>query len=177
MTFASALKLRVARAPDTNYMQGIAVPYLSWLRSMMPSVGRMSCSQFCQMYVSPRTSRSCGSVAEVLSERAETRGFVGEATWFVSYTWTNSFLDTLDAILLFFQGRDDVATAKLWIDVLVTPQIMNSSSSQSSSFWMTSFKSNIARMGRLLLVVDVWNNPSALRRAWFVLLPLAVSIH
>ena len=128
------------------------------------------------MYVRPRTSRSCCSVTEELSERTDTRNFVGEATWFVSHTWTNSFLDTLDAILLFFQGRDDAATAKLWIDVFVTPQITNSSSSKPSSFWMTSFKSNIARMGRLLLVVDVWSNPSALRRAWFVLLPLAVSI-
>jgi hypothetical protein len=153
------------------------------LLSILPNVRQAFPSSFlCNTlvrYVSPRTSLSCGSVAEVLSERADTRRFVGEATWFVSYTWTNSFLDTLDAILLFFQGRDDAATAKLWIDVLVTPQITNSSivSSQSSSFWMTSFKSNIARMGRLLLVVDVWNNPSALRRAWFVLLPLAVSIH
>ena len=61
---------------------------------------------------------------------------VGQATWFVSHTWNNSFLDTLDAILLFFQGRDDAATAKLWIDVLVTPQITTASivSSQSFSF-------------------------------------------
>jgi hypothetical protein len=177
MTIASASTPRAATVPDTNYIQGVAVAYLSLLRSILPSVGRMSCSQFCQMYVSPRTSRSCGSVAEVLSEGDDTRGFVGEATWFVSHTWTNSFLDTLDAILLFFQGRNDAATAKIWIDVLVTPQITTSSCSKSSSFWMTSFTSNIARMGRLLLVVDVWNNPSALRRAWFALLPLAVSIH
>ena len=139
---------------------------------MMPSVGRLSCSQFCQMYVRPRTSRSRGSVTDELREQADTRNAVGEATWFVSHTWGNSFLDTLDAILLFFQGRNDAATAKLWIDVLVTPQITNSGSSQPSSFWMTTFKRSIARMGRLLLVVDVWNNPSALKRAWCVLSPL-----
>ena len=134
----------------------------------MPSVGCLSCSQFCQMYVRPRTSRSRGSVTDELREQADTRNAVGEATWFVSHTWGNSFLDTLDAILLFFQGRDDAATAKLWIDVFVTPQITNSGSSQPSSFWMTTFKRSIARMGRLLLVVDVWNNPTALRRAWCV---------
>jgi hypothetical protein len=31
---------------------------------------------------------------------------------------------------------------------------------------MTTFKGSIARIGRLLLVVDAWNNPTALRRAW-----------
>jgi hypothetical protein len=31
---------------------------------------------------------------------------------------------------------------------------------------MTTFKSSIARIGRLLLVADTWNNPTALRRAW-----------
>jgi len=120
------------------------------------------------MYVRPRTSRSFGSVTDELAAHAETRIHVGEATWFVSHTWGNSFLDTLDAVLLFFHGRDDAGTAKLWIDVLVTPQIASSSSSKPSSFWMNAFKSSIARMGRLLLVVDAWNNPSALRRAWCV---------
>jgi hypothetical protein len=125
------------------------------------------------MYVRPRTSRSCGSVVEELGAKAATCDLVGEATWFVSHTWSNSFTDTLDAILLFFRDRDDAATAKLWIDVLVTPQITRDgcSSTQPSSFWMTTFKSSIARMGRLLLVVDVWNNPSALRRAWCEQLP------
>jgi hypothetical protein len=31
---------------------------------------------------------------------------------------------------------------------------------------MGSFKSSIARIGGLLLVVDAWDNPAALRRAW-----------
>jgi hypothetical protein len=43
---------------------------------------------------------------------------------------------------------------------------MNGGPSKPSSFWIATFKNSIARMGRLLLVVDVWNNPTALRRAW-----------
>jgi hypothetical protein len=31
---------------------------------------------------------------------------------------------------------------------------------------MNVFKSSIAQIGSLLLVVDVWNNPTALKRAW-----------
>jgi hypothetical protein len=32
--------------------------------------------------------------------------------------------------------------------------------------YMDVFKSSIARIGSLLLVVDAWNNPTALKRAW-----------
>jgi hypothetical protein len=83
----------------------------------------------------------------------------------VSHTWANSILDTLDAVLLFFDRRDDCATAKLWIDFMVTPQQSNTVSPPSSWF-MNTFKQSIATIGGLLLVADAWDNPSALQRAW-----------
>jgi hypothetical protein len=36
----------------------------------------------------------------------------------------------------------------------------------SLNMCMDVFKSSIARIGSLLLVVDAWNNPTALKRAW-----------
>jgi hypothetical protein len=127
------------------------------------SGARLTCSQFCQMFVRPRTSRNRGSVTGELAAQSGLKDCAGEANWFISHTWSNAFADTLDAVLLFFQGREDAGSARLWIDVLVTPQF---GSSQPSSFWIDTFKQSIARMGRLLLVVDAWNNPTALRRAW-----------
>jgi hypothetical protein len=142
----------------------VALSYLTVLRAMIGTSGsRLTCSQFCQMFVRPRTSRNRGSLTSELATQSCSMNCVGEANWFISHTWTNPFADTLDAILLFFEGRDDAASARLWIDVLVTPQF---GSSQPSSFWINTFKSSIERMGRLLLVVDAWNNPTALRRAW-----------
>ena len=32
---------------------------------------------------------------------------------------------------------------------------------------MSNFKDSIARIGGLLLVVDAWDNPKPLRRAWY----------
>jgi hypothetical protein len=118
------------------------------------------------MYARPRTSRSRGSVTDELVTQADTRDYVGQATWFISHTFSNSFLDTLDAILLFFRGRDDAATAKVWFDVFVMPQIASAGEKKPSSFWINAFKSSIARMGNLLLIVDAWNYPIAMRRAW-----------
>jgi hypothetical protein len=150
-------------------LQGVGLPYLSWLRSTLgASLGRMTTSQFCQMYVRPFTWHNRGSVTEQLIARGDTAQHVGDATWFISHTWSNAFADTLDAVLLFFEGRDDAASAKVWFDVMVTSQHGSTGLSKPSSFWMSTFKDSIARIGGLLLVVDAWDNPTALRRAWLV---------
>ena len=148
-------------------LQGVGLPYLSWLRSTLgASLGRMTTSQFCQMYVRPFTSHNRCSVAEQLMAKGETARHVGDATWFISHTWSNAFADTLDAVLLFFEGRADAASAKVWFDVMVTSQHGSTGPSKPSSWWMSTFKDSIARIGGLLLVVDAWDNPTALRRAW-----------
>jgi len=126
----------------------------------------MTTSQFCQMYIRPRTMRSRCSLIEELTARGDTAHHVGQATWFISHTWSNPFADTLNSILLFFEGRDDANTAIVWFDVMVTSQHDSGGPSKPSSFWMSTFKQSIARIGGLLLVVDAWDNPTALRRAW-----------
>ena len=141
--------------------------YLLWLRNTLGAlIGRLTVEQVCQMFIKPRTSRSRGSLAGELMLQADTRDYVGEATWFISHTWNNPFADTLDAVLLFFEGREDAATAKVWFDVLVDGQHAIAGSSKPSSWYMTTFRSLIARIGRLVLVADKWNDPEALRRAW-----------
>ena len=141
--------------------------YLLWLRNTLGAlIGRLTMEQVCQMFIKPRTSRSRGSVADELMLQAVTRDYVGEATWFISHTWNNPFADTLEAVLLFFEGREDAATAKVWFDVLVDGQHAIAGPSKPSSWDMTTFRSLIARIGRLVLVADKWNDPAALRRAW-----------
>ena len=148
-------------------MQGVAVRYLSWLRSTVGwSLGRMTTSQFCQLYVRPFTWCSRGSVTERLLARDDAAQHVGEATWFISHTWSNAVADTLESIFQFFEGREDASSAVLWMDVFVDSQHADAGPSKPPQWYMTTFKSSIARIGRLLLVVDKWNNPTALRRAW-----------
>ena len=127
----------------------------------------MTTSQFCQMYVRPFTWLNRGSVTQQLMARGDTAQHVGDATWFISHTWSNAFADTLDSVLLFFKGREDAASAKVWFDVMVTSQHEGAGPSKPSSFWMSTFKDSIAHIGGLLLVVDAWDNPTPLRRAWY----------
>ena len=148
-------------------LQGVDLEYLLWLQTTFgASIGRATVEQVCQMIIKPRTARSRGSLASELLPHGDTADFVGEATWFVSHTWGNAFADTLDAVLLFFEGREDAATAKVWFDVLVDGQHAIAGPSKPSSWYMTTFRSCIGRIGRLLLVADKWNDPTALRRAW-----------
>jgi hypothetical protein len=107
-------------------------------------------------------------VAQELAGSARTRRHVGPASWFISHTWSNAFADTLAAVLLFFEGREGAASAFLWLDFLVTPQHASAGPSKPSSWWMGTLKSSIARIGSLLLVVDAWDNPAPLKRAWYV---------
>jgi hypothetical protein len=130
------------------------------------SLGRLTTSQFEKMYLRPRTARRRCGVTEELAAHAATSQYVGPATWFVSHTWSNPFADTLQAILHFFEGRADAATAVLWFDIFVDSQHADTGASKSPQWYMTTFKNSIAAIGRLLLVVDKWNNPTALRRAW-----------
>jgi len=118
------------------------------------------------MYLRPRTSRLRCSVVDALAADATTSRFVGPANWFISHVWGNAFPDTLDAIFQFFEGRADAADAVLWFDVFVDSQHDAEGPSKTPQWYMNTFKSSIGRIGRLLLVVDTWDNPTPLKRAW-----------
>ena len=105
-------------------------------------------------------------MTDELCASAATEQNVGPATWFISHTWNNPFADTLQAILNFFEGREDSASAMLWFDVFVDSQHATAGPSKPPLWYMTTFKDSIARIGSLLLVVDVWDSPTALTRAW-----------
>jgi hypothetical protein len=148
-------------------LQGVSLEYLRWIHAEFgSSLGRLTASQFEKMFLRPRTSRRRCSVTEELAAHADTAHHVGPATWFISHTWSNPFAHTLQAILQFFESRADAANAMLWFDMFVDSQHADAGPSKSTQWYTTTFKNSIARIGRLLLVVDVWNNPTALKRAW-----------
>ena len=153
-----------------NSRQGISLEYLRWLKAEFSEVwlGRLTTSQFEKMYLRPRTCRLRCSVVDALAADAAAAHHVGPATWFVSHTWGNAFPDTLDSIFAFFEGRADAADARLWLDVFVDSQHVSEGVCKTPQWYMTTFKSSIARIGSLLLVVDVWDNPAPLKRAWYV---------
>jgi hypothetical protein len=61
--------------------------------------------------------------------------------------WSNAFADTLDAVLLFFEGCAYAASAKVWFDVnvIVTSNNGSTGPSNPSSWRMSTF--SITRIG------------------------------
>jgi hypothetical protein len=144
--------------------------FLRWLKIKFSEVwqGRLTTSQFEKMYLRPMTCRLRCSVVDALVADAASAHHVGPATWFVSHTWNNSFPDTLDSIFEFFEGRADAADAFLWFDVFVDSQHVTEGPCKTPQWYMTTFKDSITSIGSLLLVVDAWDNPAPLKRAWYV---------
>jgi hypothetical protein len=147
------------------------VQYLRWLQvTFGSSLAGMTTSQFEKMFLRPLTARRRCSVAVELSAQEATSCHAAPATWFISHTWSNPFADTLEAILEFFDGAEGKGrpTAFLWFDVFVDSQheTAGPSATKSPAWYMTTFKNSIMRIGNLLLVVDDWENPTALKRAW-----------
>ena len=157
---------------NSNTVQGINIQYLGTLllhllHSYGPSVARITTSQFCQMYIRPFTSRSRTSLVHVLTTEGSDLAVTGEASWFISHTWSNPIVDTIGAITsLLCPLYKDEHPIYVWFDVMSTSQHETAAPSKPSSWWMKTFKDSIARIGGLVLVVDAWDNPSALQRAW-----------
>jgi hypothetical protein len=118
----------------------------------------------CQQLVKPLTSRRGRSVCEDL--QAAGGGDAGEATLFLSHTWGNQFLDTVDAALGAAAEAEAAAggVVYMWFDVFSTSQ--HCALDIPSSEWMRVFRQAIEKMGSLAMVLQPWNDPLALKRAW-----------
>ena len=124
-------------------------------------------SQVCNQLIKPLTSLSCDSFCDPAAA-AGTPG-VAKANMFLSHVWTDRFLDSVDAVLQVIEtgGSSALQNTYVWFDVFSTSQ--HSSIDRPPAWWMSTFKSAIASMGRLAMVLNPWHDPAALKRAWCVL--------
>jgi hypothetical protein len=93
-------------------------------------------------------------------------GHVGEANMFLSHAWGNQFIDTVDAALGAATERQLAlgGVVYFWIDIFSTSQ--HSALNIPSIEWMRMFREAINKMGSLAMVLQPWNDPLALKRAW-----------
>jgi hypothetical protein len=142
---------------------GVSAGFLRAFQSKWRHVIRgWTTEQVCQQLIKPLTSRSGRSVCEDL--QAAESGDAGEATLFLSHTWGNQFLDTVDAALAAEAEAAVSSFAYIWFDVFSTSQ--HCALDIPSSEWMRVFRQAIEKMGSLAMVLQPWNDPLALKRAW-----------
>ena len=142
---------------------GVTPAFLQAFQSKWRHVIRgWTTEQVCQQLIKALTSRSGGSMCDVLM--AAGSGLVGEANLFLSHTWGDVFLDTVDAALGAAEQAAQRGHVFIWFDVFSTSQ--HSALDIPSSQWMQLFQEAIEKMGSVAMVLQPWHDPLALKRAW-----------
>ena len=162
--------LQQPRAPAAARPGGGSIPMLGvsplfleeFKRKWQHVIRGWTTEQVCQQLVKTLTSRSGCSMCDDV--QAAGSGDVGEANLFLSHTWGDVFLDTVDAALGAAQRAAGSGAVFIWFDVFSTSQ--HSALDIPSSQWMVVFRQAIEKMGSVAMVLQPWNDPLALKRAW-----------
>lgn len=123
----------------------------------------------CERYIKPATAKRKLSLCQHLLGTAS-KGVVDVATVFVSHAWQCGFTDVIEALIYHLSSSKVVGKeVVVWLDVFSLPQHLPASSSLSSSIWLTKMLPDIiSNIGRTVLVLAPWADPSPapLTRAW-----------
>jgi tetratricopeptide (TPR) repeat protein len=114
----------------------------------------------CEHIIKIETATSQLSYAQHLSLSRKTAKLIKSvADTFVSYVWTYSWQDLMDAL-----SEDPDDERFVWMDVLSVNQHETQSAVQST--WMETFASVIKEIGKAELVIMPWKSPTSLKRCW-----------
>ena len=163
-------------SPPAFPLLGITVRRLGRLVDELPG-GRQSLAGL-EMYklwrggvLDPLSGWTGCSTKPSLCERLQAEGDagVGIATWFVSYTAKEIFLDLLDALEIFFEGEAQGLDTVVWFceasfdSKRPTPQ---GPTQDDYGFLLAVFKCAVESTRNLVMFMSTWDKPSALTRAW-----------
>ena len=115
-----------------------------------------------EAFVKPVTAATRLSFCEYIMSDGDKEKAVMTAEWFVSHAWKYKFLDVVDALSRHFDGADPV----LWFDVFSVSQ--HKADVRPFEWWNTTFLSAVGMMGRVVMVLQPWDRPVTLGRAWCI---------
>ena len=125
----------------------------------------------CQKYVKPCTMSLNVSYCEFLQCNSSTAIFVGQANVFISHAWMYSFINVVDVLVRY--GSNKKAKEKLnlsdsetfyWFDLFSNNQHLNDP--PPFEWWCETFMNAVQNIGRVIMVMEPWDNPITLTRAW-----------
>mmetsp|Transcript_36787 Transcript_36787/g.97646 ORF Transcript_36787/g.97646 Transcript_36787/m.97646 type:complete len:2566 (+) Transcript_36787:73-7770(+) len=126
----------------------------------------MSTHQVMTVYVMRQTQNSRMCLCDhLVSDSACSRFEVATAEWFVSHAWALKFLDVVDALKRYFKtAKDD--DPFLWFDVFSVNQ--HSTEERDYDWWNTAFLQAVGQIGSVVMVLQPWDKPETLSRAWCI---------
>ena len=89
------------------------------------------------------------------------RPLAAPATLFVSHAWKSAFCDIVDALE---QHEAKYPDTYFWLDIFAIYQ--NRTEHKDLVWFSTTFREDMTRIRRVLLVLSPWDDPLPLRRSW-----------
>ena len=127
--------------------------------------GQLTTEQVCHILIKPQTALHRRSVVHQLWSMKKFSESGEESNWFVCHAWSSLLFPMIDAILRFFDDRADAEAAIIWIDLFCISQHLDPESA-FSPIWWSGFSYCVDFVGRMLFVIDSWNEPKPLQRSW-----------
>jgi hypothetical protein len=156
-------------SPPAFPLLGITVRRLGRLVDELPG-GRQSLAGL-EMYklwrggvLDPSSDPTKPSFCERL--QAEGDAGVGIATWFVSYTAGEIFLDLLDALECFFEGEAQGLDTVVWFSLASKRPVPRCPAQDDYGTLKAVFKCAIESTRNLVMFMSTWDKPNTLTRAW-----------
>lgn len=123
---------------------------------------------FKSRFIIPATARGERAYIDVLRSRSDSAMLVGDATVFVSHSYSYLFLDAIEAIILWAEcnPRDDGSPHFFYFDVLVNSQ--HGSTVIPFSELQRTFAAGVRATSQVLLILSDLADPVALSRSWCI---------
>ncbi|KAK3236481.1 hypothetical protein CYMTET_53368 [Cymbomonas tetramitiformis] len=148
--------------PNEFPLEGVSLSSLKqFLREHEGQLTGRTTDEVCRGILLPATAATLSSYTELLKSRGEP---VAKATVFVSHAWRYPFCDLLDVVLSLEKTELKPEEVWVWLDVFCVNQHVVAE--RTFSWWSTTFREAVRDIGRTLVVLAPFDNPTPLTRAW-----------
>jgi hypothetical protein len=168
---ADAMTIAISTtAPDTVSLLGVKFGYIEEFIELMGGrdiLAGMTTTEVKDLML-PVTAASQLSLCEQLSKEGRV-DVVGRASWFISHAWKYKFLDVMEAVGIFLEGEygeDAMIDVVIWFDLFSNSQY--GCVDRPYEWWKTTFLNAVKELGNVLMIMEPYDDPITLTRAWCV---------
>jgi tetratricopeptide (TPR) repeat protein len=171
MTEASAIGEQHEEAAPTLSTLGIRFSRIHELYEMMGGLESLlgKKTRDLKPLVQKLTRQSGLSLCSQLDACTTHCGLVANSNWFISHAWDYKFLDVMEAVKIFVDKEYDIHSTDevvIWMDFFSVSQHVQGV--LPFKWYSTIFMEAVTNIGNVLMVMEPWDDPLTLTRAWCV---------
>jgi len=144
---------------------GVSVPFLMKFATTVDQ--NWSTWEVCKNVILPATEKTQKAYYELNPDVKDDDGnrMIGQANYFCSHAWKYKFVNVVNALGVFCKNNNlKPEETFIWFDLFINNQHM--APNLSYKWWCGRFKEAIRSFGKVVLVLEPWNDPIPITRAW-----------